>query len=75
VRRKRTSPDPWRIWIRFKRQLWERQDRTPDKVEDQEAIDNETLLEGEREKEEIYESMQDGTPTLAPDELTPEKSE
>lgn len=61
--------------LAVKRQLWERQDRTTDRTEDEEAEDNQTLLEGEREKEETYRSMQDGTTTLAPDELIPEKPE
>jgi DnaK suppressor protein len=61
--------------IAINRQLWEREDRTVGMTEDRKAREDETLLQGERENDEVHEAIQEGTPTLAPDELIPEKPE
>ncbi len=61
--------------LHINRQLWERPDRTPGKTEFPEKKEEEVISQGEEEKEDIYGAIEEGTSTLPPEKLIPERQE
>jgi hypothetical protein len=49
-----------------------RRDRAPGRTEDENERELEGFLEGEVEESDPFVSLEDGTNTLAPDEMVPE---